>query len=398
MTSYSDVMKLFSGGEGDSSSASPKKKKEVQFPRKWIVNDDYQLYRKGIPLRVHPDDLKNMESLSERCLYLFKHKGDVVKYTEDKQRPLWRGVLKIASYPEDTFFIPTQDHEKIIYKDRPAKHYPLGGHNEDGTPYWVDSYYHKKQREKKNKKKHTSKKKQEMLQKKHLMDGLPSLDDQQLMFKEESDSTTPVASSKANKRKKTSTPTITPTIKKNRNASSIGLPLDDITFFEMELQTAEKLKKNCLLSNTVKNPNSSKIVKKSLATASSCNQITKIAIQALDLLFTREGRVPEPTDATSTTLPISSIKKRRPIKKQKVDTTPLKRTVDDPVKEFIREQFKMAHSGNTKEVTEIIMEAYESGKKGMDGAFGQNMGAYIRDYHSTPMGQLLVAFHHFLTK
>lgn len=136
------------------------KRKAPKYPRKWTMSQDYELFSEGIILSKSPD--KIADKLGPQCLFLFRHVtdsqgDDVVGYGEDRDRPLWIGVLKPHNYPDGMYYSPTQDQEKIIYGNRPVKNMPTDFHLENDSPYWVDSYYHKKGRERKNKTRHTKK-------------------------------------------------------------------------------------------------------------------------------------------------------------------------------------------------------------------------------------------------
>jgi hypothetical protein len=136
------------------------KRKAPKYPRKWTTNQDYEIFSEGIVLSKSPDKLAG--KLGPQCLFLFRHVtdsegDDVVGFGEDRDRPLWIGVLKPHNYPEGMYYSPTQDQEKLIYANRPVKNMPKEFHLENGSPYWVDSYYHKKGRERKNKTRHTKK-------------------------------------------------------------------------------------------------------------------------------------------------------------------------------------------------------------------------------------------------
>lgn len=153
----------------DFSTITKKRKHQQQqqqqkvITRKWTPKGEYTLCRKGIPLKVSPDQMFN--ELSVAHLYIFKH--DCVEFGEDESLPKWMGVFKIINaqqqYQENEYYTPKQEHyHKIYAKTRQATSFTRTL-CEDGTPYWVDAWWHKKQRERLAKKRCQEKKKKKKL-------------------------------------------------------------------------------------------------------------------------------------------------------------------------------------------------------------------------------------------
>lgn len=162
--------------ENDSSNSSgsvprskkKKKKKKKNAPgqkkrqcrRVWNPEGEYSLVRSGPPL-LYEDPDECIAHLTEKSLTIFKHNDPTVVYGEDPDRPLWKGVFRMAvgGYGKDEYYDPKRTHLKAIYsadfpkKNRPADNLQVTRDGVTELPYWVDEWHHAKLSEKGHKQK-----------------------------------------------------------------------------------------------------------------------------------------------------------------------------------------------------------------------------------------------------
>lgn len=106
--------------EFSSSGSVPRKRKKVakgkkrQCRRKWTPDGEYTIVRTGPPLLYEdPDDC--IADLTERSLTIFRHTDPTVVFGEDPERPLWKGVFRMAvgGYGKDEYYDPKRTHLKV---------------------------------------------------------------------------------------------------------------------------------------------------------------------------------------------------------------------------------------------------------------------------------------------
>lgn len=347
-----DLLGLSSVGDALKSVQNVKKvrvkRKAPKFPRKWTAGQDYELFSEGIVLKKSPDKLA--DKLGPQCLYLFRHvrdeqDEDVVGFGEDRDRPLWIGVLKPHNYPDDVYYTPTQDQEKVIYRERPVKDMPRNFHLDSGHPYWVDSYYHKKGREKKNKTRHT--KKLNAKKKRSRLVG----DENQVVI-------------------------------------SGGLPIDGKTFFFAEGKVLKTLENGDWLEVR-------KVARKTMATSNLAKKIPKDAPCLLEAMLSgsrAEGGPPAKKKKKTARDYQEEVK----AKQVGSDFTAARWLGPIPIEEM------------PEEVIEYINEQYEHTKRGHRGQVSDALWANFSDYSNTKVptqrvasnstGDLLLNYHTFLKR
>lgn len=138
----------------NSDNAKTTSEKKRQCRRVWNPEGEYTLVRSGPPLLYEdPDDC--IADLTEKSLTIFKHVDPSVVFGEDPNRPLWKGVFRMAvgGYGKDEYYEPKRTHFKSIYsadfpkKNRPENNLQVRRDGVTELPYWVDEWYHAKQAE-----------------------------------------------------------------------------------------------------------------------------------------------------------------------------------------------------------------------------------------------------------
>jgi hypothetical protein len=155
-------------------------KKKRQCRRVWTPDGEYTLVKTGPPLLMeNPDDC--IADMSHLSLTIFKNIDPEVKFGEDPERPLWKGVFRMAvgGYGKDEYydpkvksvvsndvydfffffwfwaeknFLPSEKHShlKRIYSvdfpkaKRPANNLQIRRDGVTELPYWVDAWHHAK--------------------------------------------------------------------------------------------------------------------------------------------------------------------------------------------------------------------------------------------------------------
>lgn len=362
---------------------SATKRKAPKYPRRWSPGEDYELFRKGVVLDKSPDDIA--DKLGPGALFLFRHKkdssgGDVVSFGEDKDRPLWYGVFKPRNYPEDVYYQPTQDQEKALYRTRTAKTMPKDFHIEDGTPYWVDSYYHKKGRERMNKKRHTSKinakKRRNKLISTSSASGIAGTDEQAEIDEE--------------------------------IFVSGGLPIDSQMFHA----PPEKLNKTLAKGNYF---NERKVAKKTMVTGTVCKNLTNRAKAVVDAMFSssldiNEDGEEEEEEGIGIGGGGKGKKGAAPPKKKKMKTAHQENMEKKWSSDFLARPFnkppKLEHVPDI--IIDFINEQFRYAKGGFVGMVSDAMYANFKDYGSSTIptqrvmgnctGDLLYSFYRFQEK
>ena len=126
-------------------------KKKRQCRRVWTPDGEYTLVKTGPPLLMeNPDDC--IADMSHLSLTIFKHNDPDVRFGEDPDRPLWKGVFRMAvgGYGKDEYYDPKHSHLKRIYSvdfpknKRPANNLQIRRDGVTELPYWVDAWHHAK--------------------------------------------------------------------------------------------------------------------------------------------------------------------------------------------------------------------------------------------------------------
>ena len=361
-------------------SSKKRKRKAPQFPRKWVPSDDYELFRKGVVLKKHPDEVISM--LNPRTPFLFRHKveketgQDIVAFGESKDRPLWYAVFKLAHYPEGVYFLPTQDQEKAMYQKMLMKNIPKGFHMEDGTPYWPDSYYHKKGRERKNKSRHTAKVNAKKKRKKLLSTRADKSDMKTVFGEQEAEVVLDIV-------------------------ISGGLPIDSSMFFPISLKVRRTLKKNGMFDEI-------KVAKSTKATSSIAKEIGSMVPTLMSSLFCQKSTNDEPkkgdneVDSTPKAKKIKVDLQKNVLGKQVADageisfTSPAwvkrlgpKDTVPKDISDYIEQQFQFTKIGQIGLCSDAMRVNYKEYKKSSNP---------VRKVMQNATGDLLLSFYFFVTK
>lgn len=130
-----DVQKKRNSAAAKKQSSSTGKGKTRQVP--FVPGLSYRLLRPGLVLDCHPEEAFQKQAFTEAHLWHFQHVDPNAQRTGHRQTTKFVAALRMAN---GQYIRPQFKYVQMCYVNSNRKRPGLDVLQEDGTPWWTDSY------------------------------------------------------------------------------------------------------------------------------------------------------------------------------------------------------------------------------------------------------------------